>query len=94
MTTLKSTAAPTRENLRKQYDKALGDDPTLQQLYRNRGSTTRSLVVREKVLNMPETTDIGVYHFLRNKHFGATSVPMKRGNHEVAVIGPGDLTND
>jgi hypothetical protein len=42
----------TRENLRKQYDKAIKVDPTLQQLYGDRGSATRSLVVREKVLNM------------------------------------------
>jgi hypothetical protein len=45
-------------------------------------------VVRKNVLNMPETTDTEIYHFLRNRHFGATSFPMKRGNHEVAVINP------
>jgi hypothetical protein len=45
----------TRENLRKQYDQALKDDPTLPPLYRDSGSTPRSLVVREHVvLNMPE----------------------------------------
>jgi hypothetical protein len=93
MTTLKSAVdgrfnqMHTRENLRKQYDGVLKDDPTLPQLYRNSGSTTRSLVVREHgVLNMPET-NIEIYNFLRkHKHFGATSSPMKRGNHEVAVI--------
>jgi hypothetical protein len=69
----------TRENLRKQRC-------TLQQLYGDRGSTTRSLVVREKVLNISETTDKEIYHLLRNMHFGATSFPMERGNHKVAVI--------
>jgi hypothetical protein len=80
----------TRGNLRKQYDKALKVDPTLQQVYGDRGSTTRSLVVREKVLNIPETTDKEVYHLLLNRHFGATSFPMERGNHKVAIINPDD----
>jgi hypothetical protein len=85
----------TRGNLRKQYDRAPKDDPTLPQLYRNRGSTTRSLVVREHgVLNMPET-NIEIYHFLRNRHFGATSIPMKppgahhgQGSEKTAQSGP------
>jgi hypothetical protein len=84
----------TRENLRRQYDQALKDDPALQQHYLISGSVTRSLVVREHgVLNMPKT-NIEIYNHLRNKHFGATGSTMKRGNHEVAVLGPDDLQND
>jgi hypothetical protein len=47
-------------------------------------------VVREKVLNIPETTDKEIYNLLLNRHFGATSFPMERGNHKVAIINPGD----
>jgi hypothetical protein len=39
---------------------------------------------------MPATNK-KICHSIMNKHFGATSSPMKRGNHEVAVIGPDDL---
>ena len=74
----------TRKRLRKQYDKAIKDDPTLQQLYGERGSATRSLVVREKVLNIPGTTDKEIYHLLLDRHFGETSFPLERGNHKVA----------
>jgi hypothetical protein len=84
----------TRGNLRRQYHIALVNDPTLQQHYLISGSVTRSLVVRENVLAIPATTDIEIYHFLRNKHFGATGSTMKRGNHEVGVLGPDDLQND
>jgi hypothetical protein len=80
----------TRKKLRKQYDKAIKDDPTLQQLYGDRGSTTRSLVVREKVLNIPGTTDKEIYHLLLDRHFGETSFPLERGNHKVAIINPED----
>jgi hypothetical protein len=53
-------------------------------------------VVREHVLTIciPATTDIEIYNHLRNRHFGATGSTMKRGNHEVAVLGPDDLQND
>jgi hypothetical protein len=38
--------------------------------------------------------DKEIFNHLRNKHFGATGPTMKRGNHEVAVLGPDDLKND
>jgi hypothetical protein len=78
----------TRGNLRRQHDQALVNDPALQQHYLISGSVTRSLVVRENVLAIPATTDIEIYNHLRNKHFGAAGSTMKRGNHEVAVLGP------
>ena len=87
----------TRGNLRRQYDQALVKDPALQQHYVSylvSGSPTRSLVVRENVLTIPEMTDRQIYDHLMIKHFGATGSTMKRGNHEVAVLGPDALQYD
>jgi hypothetical protein len=84
----------TRGNLRRQYDQALVKDPALQQHYLVSGSPTRSLVVRENVLTIPEMTDRQIYDHLWNKHFVETGSTMKRGNHEVAVLRPDDLQYD